>query len=742
MAGGRAHRDGARPRRAASRASRARAVRAGGRPAHRARRRGRPAASPPARAEASRHRAATRDRCAAVPLRFPFGTPPGDPLWRSVAACVGPPGSAPRPAPRTADPGPGPAVHAEGIHRHRPLLPGVRPRPRLRRRRVPGRRVPAPGPRAPPGQPRRGRRDLHPGARRGRPGGVRHRHRHGRRRGLRGRRHADPVHDPVDGEAAHLRDDPRPARRGRGPAADRRRAHGRRVQRDLAVARDRHAAQPDGQRGRDRGGRHGAAGRGPGEPDRTDLLVERSGGSPAARSTWTRPSTAPSATPATATARSPTSCAAPAPSTTTPSAVARRLLPPVLRRGRRARPRADRRDAGRRRPPPAHRASVAAGEDTVRDVLSSWRPAACTTARASGCSRWACPAKSGVSGGILAVLPGQLGIGVWSPRLDARGNSVRGVAVCRDLAQELDLHLVAACARSAPCGPGRRSRGGRPSEPERAASASGSSPTRGARSCWSSRATIGFVAVETLAREAAADGDHPAAVVVDLRRATRVDPAVDRAARGPRRRPRGRAARPSPGAARRPTRPRSSAWTTLLADHAARRRRGGSRSWTSRSSGPRTSSWPRRRDRRPPRGAALRAARPTTRRWPGWTRRPSSGSRAALRAAAVPARRRDRPPGRAGRGAVPGHGRPAVVWVPRRRAATRGGWPRSRPGGMVGELAFLGREQRTADVYADTEVEAYVLRSDAFERSRRRTRRPRRAFLRRSCGSWPGSPAG
>ena len=31
------------------------------------------------------------------------------------------------------------------------------------------------------------------------------------------------------------------------------------------------------------------------------------------------------------------------------------------------------------------------------------------------------PAKSGVGGGIAAVLPGQLGIGVYSPRLDAKG---------------------------------------------------------------------------------------------------------------------------------------------------------------------------------------------------------------------------------------------------------------------------------------------------------------------------------
>ncbi len=51
------------------------------------------------------------------------------------------------------------------------------------------------------------------------------------------------------------------------------------------------------------------------------------------------------------------------------------------------------------------------------------------------------PAKSGVAGGILAVLPGQLGIGTFSPPLDTYGNSVRGIEVCRALSSELDLHL-------------------------------------------------------------------------------------------------------------------------------------------------------------------------------------------------------------------------------------------------------------------------------------------------------------
>ena len=52
------------------------------------------------------------------------------------------------------------------------------------------------------------------------------------------------------------------------------------------------------------------------------------------------------------------------------------------------------------------------------------------------------PAKSGVGGGIIAVLPGQLGIGVFSPALDERGNSVRGVEVCKTLSRELALHFL------------------------------------------------------------------------------------------------------------------------------------------------------------------------------------------------------------------------------------------------------------------------------------------------------------
>lgn len=54
------------------------------------------------------------------------------------------------------------------------------------------------------------------------------------------------------------------------------------------------------------------------------------------------------------------------------------------------------------------------------------------------------PAKSGVSGGIVAVVPGKFGIGIFSPCLDSRGNSVRGVRVCHDLSQQFGLHAFEA----------------------------------------------------------------------------------------------------------------------------------------------------------------------------------------------------------------------------------------------------------------------------------------------------------
>jgi glutaminase len=50
------------------------------------------------------------------------------------------------------------------------------------------------------------------------------------------------------------------------------------------------------------------------------------------------------------------------------------------------------------------------------------------------------PCKSGVGGGIMGAVNRQLGIGTFSPRLDEKGNSVRGLHVFRQLAEEFGLH--------------------------------------------------------------------------------------------------------------------------------------------------------------------------------------------------------------------------------------------------------------------------------------------------------------
>lgn len=51
------------------------------------------------------------------------------------------------------------------------------------------------------------------------------------------------------------------------------------------------------------------------------------------------------------------------------------------------------------------------------------------------------PAKSGVGGGILASVPRRMGIGVYGPSLDEKGNSIGGKNILRDLSEEMDLSI-------------------------------------------------------------------------------------------------------------------------------------------------------------------------------------------------------------------------------------------------------------------------------------------------------------
>lgn len=84
---------------------------------------------------------------------------------------------------------------------------------------------------------------------------------------------------------------------------------------------------------------------------------------------------------------------------------------------------------------------TALGMSCVKDVLSVMFTCGMYDYSGQWAYRVGIPAKSGVAGGVVAVVNRQLGIGTYSPRLDRFGNSVRGVEVCSELAKRLGLHV-------------------------------------------------------------------------------------------------------------------------------------------------------------------------------------------------------------------------------------------------------------------------------------------------------------
>ncbi len=137
------------------------------------------------------------------------------------------------------------------------------------------------------------------------------------------------------------------------------------------------------------------------------------------------------------------------------------------------------------------------------------------------------PAKSGVAGGVVAVLPGQFGIGVFSPRLDAKGNSVRGVEVCRRLATDFALHplryqpRVAAAVRRTTRGHETRSNRVRPLAAHEYLSEHASCIV-----VYELEGDLYFGSMERVFRRIAADLDTVRFVVLDCKRVTSVDPAA------------------------------------------------------------------------------------------------------------------------------------------------------------------------------------------------------------------------
>lgn len=78
----------------------------------------------------------------------------------------------------------------------------------------------------------------------------------------------------------------------------------------------------------------------------------------------------------------------------------------------------------------------------VRQVLSVMMSCGMYDAAGDWLSNVGIPAKSGVAGGIMGILPGKVSIAVFSPKLDEHGNSVRGVHIFERLSQDMGLHVM------------------------------------------------------------------------------------------------------------------------------------------------------------------------------------------------------------------------------------------------------------------------------------------------------------
>ncbi|MFD4767807.1 glutaminase [Streptomyces niveus] len=80
----------------------------------------------------------------------------------------------------------------------------------------------------------------------------------------------------------------------------------------------------------------------------------------------------------------------------------------------------------------------------ARHVMAVMAAAGMYDAAGDWLTRVGIPAKSGVAGGIVGVLPDMVGIGTFSPRLDSIGNSQRGRRAFERLSQDMGMHLFSA----------------------------------------------------------------------------------------------------------------------------------------------------------------------------------------------------------------------------------------------------------------------------------------------------------
>jgi glutaminase len=178
----------------------------------------------------------------------------------------------------------------------------------------------------------------------------------------------------------------------------------------------------------------------------------------------------------------------------------------------------------------------AIAEEYVDNVLSVMATCGMYDFSGEWLYRTGLPAKSGVGGGILAVQPGRIGIGVFSPSLDAQGNSVRGIAVCRELAADLGLHLfVDVSQRAVPAVRLATTRRGVASKRRRSPIATEHLRSVGNRlRLYHLQGALAFASVEPVVRELMARAADTEYFVINLRVVQGIDRAASRLLAGAR----------------------------------------------------------------------------------------------------------------------------------------------------------------------------------------------------------------
>lgn len=151
-------------------------------------------------------------------------------------------------------------------------------------------------------------------------------------------------------------------------------------------------------------------------------------------------------------------------------------------------------------------------EPVVRQVLSVMATCGMYDSAGDWATQVGIPAKSGVAGGLIGALPGQIGIATFSPRLDSHGNSVRGVSLFGRFSSDMGLHVMGVPATARAVMRSNYVRG------------SGASAIR----VFELQGGIRFAGVERIVREVANTAPPEPRVVLDLTMVSSIDDVVRR----------------------------------------------------------------------------------------------------------------------------------------------------------------------------------------------------------------------